>query len=240
MQELIEAFRQEMLKQLQEDFKRSEKWEIEDEIFREILVSLSNSSSYDVVLNNCTQEYVFYILKKSIFFNVNKYKFRVYLFFEDIGMPESKPNHAALWCHDERTLSINLYDVVDKKLKDKISDNLYMAKIEALSLLCSIECVALIHHEIAHKMFGERLKDISKLLDPNGLRNNSEYNSVLSELYHYMVKRLNLDTNNPEIIEKFFNYLSHSDKQLDSHLLGRISKLDRNELIKHIQRFRKG
>lgn len=240
MQELIEAFKQEMLKQLQEDLKRSEKWELEDEVFREILTSLSNSSPYDIVLNNCTQEYIFYVLKKSIFFNVNKYNFRVYLFFEDVDVPESKPNHAALWCHDERTLSMNLYDIVDKKLKDKISDNLYMAKIETLSLLCSIECVALIHHEIAHKMFGERLKDINKLQDPNDLRNHSEYNSVLSELYHYMIKRLNLDTNNVEIIEKFLDDLSRSNEQLDSHLWRRISKLDRNKLIKHIQRFRRG
>lgn len=115
-----------------------------------------------------------------------------------------------------------------------------MAKIETLSLLCSIECVALIHHEIAHKMFGERLKDINKLQDPNDLRNHSEYNSVLSELYHYMIKRLNLDTNNVEIIEKFLDDLSRSNEQLDSHLWRRISKLDRNKLIKHIQRFRRG
>ena len=237
MQELIEAFKHEMLKQLQEDLKRSEKWKLEDGVFREVLTSLSNSSPYDIVLNNYTQEYIFYVLKKSIFFNVNKYNFRVYLFFEDVGMPESTPGHAALWCHDTRTLSMNLYDIVDKKLKDKISDNLYMAKIETLSLLCSTECVALIHHEIAHKMFGERLKDISKI--PN-LRNHSEYNSVLSELYHYMVKRLNLDTNNVEIIEKFLDDLSRSNEQLDSHLWRRISKLDRDKLIKHIQRFIRG
>lgn len=238
MKELIEIFRQEMLKQLQEDLKRSEKWELENKIYSEILKSLIMSSPYDIVYKNYTQSQVFDGLKKSIFFNVSRYNFRMYLFFEDVGMPESAPGHAALWCHDTRTLSINLYDIDDLFKPD---DSLLITRLDCRDKLLNDEkFVILLHHEIAHKIFGERLKDINKLQDPNGLRNHSEYNSVLSELYHYMVRQLNLDTNNIEIIEKFLNDLSSSCEQYDQHLLRRISKLDRNKLIKHIQRFRKG
>lgn len=238
MQELIEAFKQEMLKQLQEDIKRSEKWELEDEIYKNILVSLFMSSPYDIVYENYTQEQIFYGLKKSIFFNVNKYNMKVCLFFEDVGMIDSSPEHAALWRHGVRHLAMNIYDIDDSF---KPSDDLNSTKAKCYKKLSkNKKFVVLLHHEIAHKMFGERLKDINKLQDPNGLRNHSEYNSVLSELYHYMIKQLNLDTNNTEIIEKFLNDLSSSHEQYDQHLLRRISKLDRNKLIKHIQRFRKG
>lgn len=59
-------------------------------------------------------------------------------------------------------------------------------------------------------------------------------------LIRCLVKDLNLDTNNTEIIEKFLDDLSSSCEQYDYHLWNRLSKLDRNKLIKHIQRFRKG
>lgn len=238
MQELIEAFKQEMLKQLQEDLKRSEKWEIENKIFENILASLLMSSPYDIVYENYTQEQIFHGLKKSIFFNVKEYNFRVYLFFEDVGMINSSPEHAALWRHGVRHLAMNIYDIDDSF---KPSDDLNSTKAKCYKKLSkNKKFVILLHHEIAHKMFGERLKDIGKLQDPNGLRNNSEYNSVLSELYHYMVQQLNLDTNNIIVVEKFLNDLSHSNDQYDWHLWNRLSKIDRNKLIKHIQRFRKG
>lgn len=231
MKELIEAFRQEMLKQLQEDIKRSEKWKLEDEVYKEILKCLMCSSENEIVCGNYTQNYIFYNLNGSVFFNVEKYNLKVYLFFENVGWKESSPEHCASWDIINRTISVNLYDIVKniKPLYDIKSTKIYLS-----ALLRSKKCGGIFHHEIANKMFSDRYKDLSRF-------NNqaSEHNSELSELYHYMVIRNNINTNNIDDILKFFDYLKNSDNRYDVSLWYRTSSYDQNKLIQQIQRFKR-
>ena len=202
---LREEFKNVLLQRLKEDIPRSDKYLEEDKILQDIIESIKNSNSNDKVWGDITQK-EFYSVNCGIITNV--FKRNLYVYFSIHGDSAVDPNKIGLYSKIDNLIYINLSGFRINFVNNLESNK----KILLRQLEINSDLILVLHHEIAHMMFGKNLSDkefIKLFLDTqqNGVNSANEYNSYLSEFYSIAELKFNRFLRDEKTVKEFLFFI---------------------------------